>query len=689
MNARFSNPRRGLGSAAFNPGIARAQAAGVTMSATPYPTGDAGIQTSLAVVAKKIREGRHDPAINGWVAQVFKARGIDGRDHPSVRTQVGALLDELRSSVIYLPDALGSEVIQSASATLCLAPGLCLNAGDCDDLSVALGAAALRAGIPVRAVHQIFYGAGTEHVLIQVQDERGKWLYADPSTRLPMGEAHRADKENYIDVMDGAPPELVTIGRPDHARETVTLGAASLPKGAAHASHPPPAAGMPTHRQFSNGRWWGWDGGAWGALPVSSSCAAWGEPLEAPESALVAEAKAQLEASGGAPVSETWNGSWYLFESTAYGVTIRPCTGATSVGLTAQDVVSRSLRAHGGPGMLGAAREGLGDTRVAWASLVTSEIQRVDAIYQATNNDATLCSVNGIVASNVFADWQIQLANWNAFVLAHQDLSNFQFGLGAILDQVEAYEKLVYDWQVNLKAAGCSIGAPIQKPVPEKDKPQFGPIFADGTAGELDKALGAVEKVLLGGAVVAAVGTGLWLAWPWLAALRAREGAAPRSSARENPIDTGTALAVGALVAGGVGAIVYAATRPTTAAAATPAPSPLPALPPVPSVPLPALPPAAPLPGTGATVPLVQGHEYQMTFPASSPVAAMSAATLQATLNASRAGVYTVKSVTRSGTSVVAVVDVVGMVPAGAVIASSSAASVVDLGPIPTPPNPA
>ena len=239
MNARFSNPRRGLGSASFNPGIARAQAAGVTMSTTPYPTGDAGIQTSLAVVAKKIREGRHDPAINGWVAQVFKARGIDGRDHPSVRTQVGALLDELRSSVIYLPDAIGSEVIQSASATLCLAPGLCLNAGDCDDLTVALGAAALRAGIPVRAVHQIFYGAGTEHVLIQVQDERGKWLYADPSTRLPMGEAHRADKENYIDVMEGAPPELVTIGRPDHTRDAVTLGAASLPKSAAHTSHPP------------------------------------------------------------------------------------------------------------------------------------------------------------------------------------------------------------------------------------------------------------------------------------------------------------------------------------------------------------------------------------------------------------------------------------------------------------------
>lgn len=193
----------------------------------PYAEGDAGVRQSLDVMAKKIREGRFDPAVSGWARESLQNAGIDGRDNPSVKTQVSAILEALRARAIYTPDAVGAEVISSPSATLCLRKDLCLRGGDCDDLTVALGAALLSIGIPVAIVQQSYGNSRNgepiqAHVLIAAQDENGGWMYADPSTRAPVGYASKAKSELWIDPLGEMPAagvgaasaEIISIGRP-------------------------------------------------------------------------------------------------------------------------------------------------------------------------------------------------------------------------------------------------------------------------------------------------------------------------------------------------------------------------------------------------------------------------------------------------------------------------------------------
>jgi hypothetical protein len=215
----------GLGD--FTPGAARAAAAGLRVAEEPYPDGLAGVAKSLDVMAQKMRDGRNDPDVRGYAIDVLRAAGIDGRDHVPIRRQVQALLDDLRARMIYVPDPYGSESIQSAAATLCLRPGLCLRGGDCDDAVVALGSETLSIGIPSQIVKQNFGPHAQEHVLLAVQDESGQWLYADPSTRMDVGQAHKAMDEVWIDPMTvgaaqgmagGAGPQLVTLGAVPHVQ---------------------------------------------------------------------------------------------------------------------------------------------------------------------------------------------------------------------------------------------------------------------------------------------------------------------------------------------------------------------------------------------------------------------------------------------------------------------------------------
>jgi hypothetical protein len=207
----------------FDPGIDSMRAAGIPVTRQPYADGSAGIRQSLDTMALKMREGRIDAAVIGWAGQVLKAAGLDGRDRNTTPAkQAAALLDALRESTVYAPDAYGTEVIQSAAATLCLRPGLCLNRGDCDDLSVALGSATLSLGLPTQIVKQNFGGDAQEHVLIVVWDGNA-WQYADPSTKMPFGSALKAVSEVWVDPMEPignlpeAKAEIVTLGRPGRA----------------------------------------------------------------------------------------------------------------------------------------------------------------------------------------------------------------------------------------------------------------------------------------------------------------------------------------------------------------------------------------------------------------------------------------------------------------------------------------
>ena len=204
----------------FAPGIASMKAAGIPVTIAPYAAGSGGIRQSLDAMALKMREGRIDAAVIGHVGQVLQRAGLDGRSGRTTDAKrVAALLDDLRATTVYAPDAYGAEVIQSAAGTMCLRPGLCLNRGDCDDLSVALGSMTLSLGIPTQIVKQSFGADAQEHVLIAVYVD-GDWKYADPSTNMAFGSALAAQNEVWVDPMEAvgnvpeASPQIVTLGRP-------------------------------------------------------------------------------------------------------------------------------------------------------------------------------------------------------------------------------------------------------------------------------------------------------------------------------------------------------------------------------------------------------------------------------------------------------------------------------------------
>ena len=227
-------------SESFAPGIDRP--GGGKAERAPYPPGPAGVRVSIDKVCKKIVEARFDRDVQGWGKDVLKKRGLDGRDGATSAQIMAGILDEIRQVTVYVSDAYGAEVIQSASATLCLRPGLCIRGGDCDDLVVVTGGVLMALGIRVWVVKQMWHHADQEHVLVAGEDEDGRKVFLDPSTRLGAGSKYPADEVVFFDPMTvaGAGPEIVTLGGLPLGRvnaSRVGVGAVSPAGAAARFAH--------------------------------------------------------------------------------------------------------------------------------------------------------------------------------------------------------------------------------------------------------------------------------------------------------------------------------------------------------------------------------------------------------------------------------------------------------------------
>jgi hypothetical protein len=171
-------------------------------------------------MVQKIQEGYKDRRIRELVGQVLHSQGIDGRTGATYRQVVTALCDYLRGATVYVPDPVKTEMIQGAAATLCLSPGLCMKAGDCDDQSVALCSLILSAGIQCWIVIEDFgqnplTGMALQgHVLVGCKDEDGNAFCADPSTMKPVGGfSPGAVSRQWVDPLKDAPTEIIGFGR--------------------------------------------------------------------------------------------------------------------------------------------------------------------------------------------------------------------------------------------------------------------------------------------------------------------------------------------------------------------------------------------------------------------------------------------------------------------------------------------
>jgi transglutaminase-like putative cysteine protease len=192
----------------------------VKIATKPHPKGNRGVAQSVLEVNAKILEGAKDARLREWAGAALKKAG----DPETTRERAQALLDAMRAQTVYVQDPPGVELVQRATMTLCLEGnrGLCLRAGDCDDLVVVFCAAAMSLGMNVKTVIQAYKGAEVyQHILCAVFDpDEKEWLKVDPSHKTwPVGMASpMATKEKEFDVMDGAKVTLTDQGDQDDAR---------------------------------------------------------------------------------------------------------------------------------------------------------------------------------------------------------------------------------------------------------------------------------------------------------------------------------------------------------------------------------------------------------------------------------------------------------------------------------------
>lgn len=186
----------------------------VPIAEKSHPKGNAGVAQSVHEVNAKILEGAKDPRLREWAGQALKKAG----DPTSTVDRAQALLDAQRAQTVYVQDPPGVELVQKATMTLCLEGdrGLCLRAGDCDDLVVVYCSAAMSLGISAKTVIEAYKSSDVyQHILCAIYDDDGEqWLKVDPSHRTwPVGTSSPyATKEKWFDPMDKAKVTLTPAG---------------------------------------------------------------------------------------------------------------------------------------------------------------------------------------------------------------------------------------------------------------------------------------------------------------------------------------------------------------------------------------------------------------------------------------------------------------------------------------------
>jgi uncharacterized protein (DUF779 family) len=192
-----------------------------------FPVGIAGVRLSLSEMAKRIREGGRTPSVRAFGEFIVRNAGFPANVSLTHMQYAEAFLTYMQQNVRYAPDPVMTEFNQCAECTLCT-PGapMCIPVGDCDDVTVALGALLMAAGVPVRIVKQTFGAEDQEHVLLQFQTEGGDWVYADPSVKdKAVGWHAPASEEVTVDPLDAAAigmvsgtpeAEFIGVGKPPH-----------------------------------------------------------------------------------------------------------------------------------------------------------------------------------------------------------------------------------------------------------------------------------------------------------------------------------------------------------------------------------------------------------------------------------------------------------------------------------------
>ena len=144
------------------------------------PKGAAGTLTTARIIARLILDGAKDFYVRQKAIRIFRAYGVRAKDRFG---EVCALFDWVRRNVRYTRDIFRVELLHGARRMLEL------RAGDCDDMTILLGAMLVSTGHPVRLVLTGFR-QNKPHVYSHIYPEvnvRGRWIAIDATASHPIG----------------------------------------------------------------------------------------------------------------------------------------------------------------------------------------------------------------------------------------------------------------------------------------------------------------------------------------------------------------------------------------------------------------------------------------------------------------------------------------------------------------------
>jgi hypothetical protein len=144
------------------------------------PKGQPGTLVTARIIARLIREGAKDFYVRQKAISIFRAYGVPPKDRLG---EVHALFDWVRRNVRYTRDIWRVELLHTARRMLEL------RAGDCDDMTILLGAMLVSTGHPVRLV-LAGYRPTKPHVYTHIYPEvhvPGRWIAVDTTVPHPMG----------------------------------------------------------------------------------------------------------------------------------------------------------------------------------------------------------------------------------------------------------------------------------------------------------------------------------------------------------------------------------------------------------------------------------------------------------------------------------------------------------------------
>jgi len=144
------------------------------------PRGTKGTLRTAKIISKLVQDGAKDFYVRQKAIEVFRTYDVQAKNRMG---EVCALFDFVKRNIRYTRDIFRVELLHSARRMLEL------RAGDCDDMTILLGAMLLSTGHPVRLVLAGFKRE-RPHVYTHIYPEvnvRGKWLAIDATVDRPIG----------------------------------------------------------------------------------------------------------------------------------------------------------------------------------------------------------------------------------------------------------------------------------------------------------------------------------------------------------------------------------------------------------------------------------------------------------------------------------------------------------------------